>query len=76
MYLMPIIIYKSLLITYYAYDLMTTARFVWALIYILELVLLFILNVHWYKLILIGLFKLVGIMKTNPKKAKIEAKEK
>jgi hypothetical protein len=60
---------------YYIWDLIPLWRKVCAVISVCQYLMMWALNTYWYKLILVGLFKLLGIIKSKPKVNKVKESE-
>jgi hypothetical protein len=71
MCLFPYMTYNLALTLYYAYDYLEWYRKVTGAISLFFFLLMWALNTYWYKLIVVGLLKLLGIIKVDPKKKKI-----
>lgn len=74
MFLYPYGILYMIKIQYYSWQYNTPIRRTYMFITMTEYVLMFLLNVYWYKLIIVGLLKALGIMKSKPRK-KIDAEK-
>lgn len=75
MMLYPYGTYNLIKMQYYSWDYNTLFRRKLLFGTIFEYVAMFALNVYWYKLILVGLLKMLGIMKSKPKKKVEDAKK-
>ena len=63
-------------IQYYSWQYNTPLRRTFMFITLVEYVAMFLLNVYWYKLIIVGLLKMLGIMKSKPRKKVEKVEEK
>jgi len=75
MILYPYGIYVLVKMQYYSWDYNTQMRRQFLFITIFEYVAMFALNIYWYKLILVGLLKMFGVIESKSKK-KVEAGNK
>lgn len=75
MFLYPYGTLHMIKIQYYSWQYNTPLRRNYMFFTLVEYVLMFLLNVYWYKLIIVGLLKMVGIIKSKPKKVEGKAEK-
>jgi len=72
MLLYPYGFYHVIKIQYYSWQYNTLLRRNFMIITIILYVAMFAINIYWYKLIIVGLLKMLGIIKSKPRKKVIE----
>ena len=72
MVLFPYGTYVMIMTQYYAWNYSDDARRIYLSIAIIEYIMMFALNVYWYKLIIVGMLKLFGVIEVKPKDKKVD----